>query len=217
MRDAVLSPCVCVAIFLRKRARALVQIMARAVMGHGSKINRRVEQRMVVYPQRKMAASGIAWDDGRVKLHAGVQKMIDIIEGGFTSSFTYREHMELYSLVYTMCTQKAPRNYSPEIYQEYDNILRDYCTQEILPVIQARVAQSDDAFLAEFIKRWKNHKLLVRQVYEVCYYLDRYHVQRQNISSLRDVGVSKFRTLVFNPIKDRCGNPTSSISFVVFV
>ena len=162
-----------------------------------------------------MASAGIAWDDGRAKLHCGVQKMIDIIEGGFTSSFTYREHMELYSLVYTMCTQKAPRNFSPEIYQEYENILRDYCVLEILPVIQARISQSDDAFLAEFIKRWKNHKLLVRQVYEVCYYIDRYHVLRQNISSLRDVGVNKFRMLVFNPIKDRYRDPTLSITHEV--
>ena len=148
-------------------------------------------------------AAGIAWDEGRLKLHCGVQRMIDIIEGGMKSSFTLREQMELYSLVYTMCTQKAPRNYSAEIYTEYEVILKDYCVLEILPVITARISQSDDSYLAELIKRWKNHKLLVRAVYDVCYYLDRYHVQRQNISSLRDVGVNKFKTLVFNPIKDR--------------
>jgi cullin 1 len=151
-----------------------------------------------------MAASGISWEEGRLKLHNGFRKMIDIIEGGMKSSFTLREQMELYSLVYTMCTQKAPRNFSAEIYQEYDVILRDYCVLEILPVISTKSVQSDDAFLAEFVKRWKNHKLLVRAAYDVCYYLDRYHVPRQNISSLRDVGVNKFKTLVFNPIKDRC-------------
>ncbi len=150
-----------------------------------------------------MASSGIAWDDGKLKLHTGVQKMIAIIEGGMKSSFTLREQMELYSLVYTMCTQKSPRNYSSEIYQEYEAILRDYCASQILPVIMARRSQSDDAFLAEFIKRWKNHKLLVRAFYDVTYYLDRYHVPRQNISTLRDVGVNKFKTLVFGPLKER--------------
>jgi cullin 1 len=150
-----------------------------------------------------MAGIGISWEDGKVKLHAGVQKMIDIIEGGMKTSFTLREQMELYSLVYTMCTQKSPKNYSAEIYDEYDFILRDYCTHKILPVITSRSALSDNAFLQEFVERWKNHKLLVRAVYDVCYYLDRYHVQRQNISSLRDIGVNKFKTLVFNPIKDR--------------
>ena len=151
-----------------------------------------------------MAASGITWKDGQHKLRCGVQKMMDIIEQGMVSSFTLREQMELYSLVYSMCTQKSPQNYSHEIYQEYDIILKDYCALEILPVITARIAQSDDAFLAELVKRWKNHKLLVRAIYDVCYYIDRYHVQRQNISSLRDVGVNKFKTLVFNHIKDRC-------------
>ena len=150
-----------------------------------------------------MAGIGISWQDGQLKLRCGVQKMTDIIEQGMVTSFTLREQMELYSLVYSMCTQKSPKNFSHEIYQEYDIILKDYCSVEILPVITARMAQSDDAFLSELVKRWKNHKLLVRAIYDVCYYLDRYHVQRQNISSLRDVGVTKFKTLVFNPIKDR--------------
>ncbi len=141
-----------------------------------------------------------------MKLHNGVRKMIEIIEQGMKCSFTLREQMELYSLVYTMCTQKSPKNLSAEIYQEYEIILRDYCVLEILPVIDARFSQSDDAFLSEFITRWKNHKLLVRAFYDVTYYLDRYHVPRQNISTLRDVGVNKFKTLVFTPIKDRCSN-----------
>jgi hypothetical protein len=68
-----------------------------------------------------------------------------------------------------MCTQKAPNNYADQLYNRYGNIYENYLKDKVLPAIRAKNGESP--MLQEFAKRWKNHKLLVRQMWKLFVYL----------------------------------------------
>ena len=70
-----------------------------------------------------------------------------------------------------MCTQKAPNNYADQLYNRYGNIYESYLKEKVLPAIKAK--QGESSMLQEFAKRWKNHKLLVRQMWKLFVYLVR--------------------------------------------
>jgi len=64
--------------------------------------------------------------------------------------------------------------------------------------ISASVAPSlrnthDEFFLKKLVKRWKNHKLMVKWMRKIFNYLDRYYVIRYNLESLQEVGIHAFR------------------------
>lgn len=67
-----------------------------------------------------------------------------------------------------MCTQKAPNNYADQLYQKYGMIYETYLHATVLPAIKSK---KGEAMLHEFAKRWKNHKLLVRQMWKLFVYL----------------------------------------------
>lgn len=58
----------------------------------------------------------------------GIDKLIKILEDDPTSCFTAEEYMTLYTTTYNMCTQKAPHEYSEELYQRYRKVFEDYLT-----------------------------------------------------------------------------------------
>ena len=70
-----------------------------------------------------------------------------------------------------MCTQKAPNNYADQLYNRYGSIYESYLNDKVLPAIKAK--QGESPMLQEFAKRWKNHKLLVRQMWKLFVYLVR--------------------------------------------
>lgn len=71
-----------------------------------------------------------------------------------------------------MCTQKAPNNYADQLYNRYGSIYESYLNDKVLPAIKAK--QGESPMLQEFAKRWKNHKLLVRQMWKLFVYLVRF-------------------------------------------
>ena len=67
-----------------------------------------------------------------------------------------------------MCTQKAPYNWADDLYKRYQQMYDIQLERTVLPAIKAR---HGEAMLHEFAKRWKNHKLLVRQMWKLFVYL----------------------------------------------
>jgi cullin 1 len=55
--------------------------------------------------------------------------------------------------------------------------------------------------LKELVKRWDNHKLMVRWLSRFFQYLDRYYIQRHNLAQLKDVGMLCFRDLIYIELK----------------
>ena len=55
--------------------------------------------------------------------------------------------------------------------------------------------------LRELVKRWDNHKLMVRWLSRFFNYLDRYYISRYALAPLKDVGMLGFRDLVYVELK----------------
>ena len=43
--------------------------------------------------------------------------------------FTVQDYSELYTLVYDMCTQRSPNNWSQHLYQKYGETITNYITK----------------------------------------------------------------------------------------
>mmetsp|Transcript_9320 Transcript_9320/g.26748 ORF Transcript_9320/g.26748 Transcript_9320/m.26748 type:complete len:561 (-) Transcript_9320:1059-2741(-) len=138
-------------------------------------------------------------EEGWKRMQEGIDKFTQIMESDFRESFPLALHSELYTTCYTMCTQKAPYNWADELYKRYQLMYDSQLERVVLPAIKAK---HGEAMLHEFAKRWKNHKLLVRQMWKLFVYLDRFYIKRVSALPLKAVGVQRFELAVFNQVKD---------------
>tara|TARA_B110001452_G_C15227376_1_gene425335 strand:- start:1697 stop:2398 length:702 start_codon:yes stop_codon:yes gene_type:complete len=145
----------------------------------------------------------IMLEDGWAKLKTGgVQKIEEILEdmkdGVYRNKISTDEYSNLYTTVYTMCTQKPPNNWSEHLYNNYCEAVKDYLSSRILPRIKEK---HDEYMLRELVRRWDNHKLMIRFLSHVFKYLDRFYVKRLSLPELADVGSQNFHEIVFNAVK----------------
>ena len=150
-----------------------------------------------------MAANVITLEDGWSRLKTGgVKKIEDILEdmkdGVYKDKITTDEYSALYTTVYTMCTQKPPNNWSEHLYNNYCEAVKEILTSRILPRIKEK---HDEFMLRELVRRWDNHKLMIRFLSHVFKYLDRFYVKRLSLPELADVGSQSFHEIVFNAVK----------------
>ncbi|KAJ8636452.1 hypothetical protein MRB53_010719 [Persea americana] len=61
----------------------------------------------------------------------------------------------------------------------------------------------DEFFLREFVKRWTNQKVASRWFSRFFYYLDRYHIIRWSLPSLKDVCLTNFRDLAYIKVSSK--------------
>lgn len=83
-----------------------------------------------------------------------------------------------------MCTQKPPNNWSEHLYNNYCDAVKEYLQARILTRIKEK---HDESMLKELVRRWENHKLLVRFLSHVFKYLDRFYVKRLSLPELAEV------------------------------
>jgi len=60
--------------------------------------------------------------------------------------------------------------------------------------------KKDELLLRELLKRWPNHKERTRQISKYFSYLDRYHVPRHQLPSLREICFISFYYLVYDEL-----------------
>ncbi|OVA01253.1 Cullin [Macleaya cordata] len=65
--------------------------------------------------------------------------------------------------------------------------------------------------LRELVRRWGNHKVMVRWLSRFFTYLDRYFIARRSLPALLDVGLACFRDLVYNEIKGQVRDAVISL------
>lgn len=105
----------------------------------------------------------------------------------------------LYTTIYNMCTQKPPQDYSQQLYDRYRESFEEYITSMVLPALREK---HDEFMLRELVKRWGNHKIMVRWLSRFFNYLDRYFIARRSLPALNEVGLMCFRDLVYQEIKN---------------
>ena len=72
--------------------------------------------------------------------------------------------------------------------------------QTALPAIQSR---SGPFLIREVVRRWDDHLIMRKWMYDFFRYLDRFYVKRHGKKALNEVAISRFRTLVFDKIKQK--------------
>ena len=97
-----------------------------------------------------------------------------------------------------MCTQKPPHDFSQQLYERYREAFNEYIASVVLPALNEK---SGEFMLKELVRRWDDHKVMVRWLSRFFNYLDRYYIQRHNLAALKDVGALCFRDLVYAELK----------------
>ena len=76
--------------------------------------------------------------------------------------------------------------------------VKEYLSARILPRIRDK---HDESMLRELVRRWTNHKLMIRFLSHVFKYLDRFYVKRLSLPELAEVGNQSFLDIVFSAVK----------------
>ncbi|KAL6968463.1 Cullin-1 [Sarracenia purpurea var. burkii] len=144
--------------------------------------------------QQKIIELEEGWDF----MQKGITKLKRILEGSPESQFNSEEYMMLYTTIYNMCTQKPPNDYSQQLYDKYKEAFEEHINSTVLPSLREK---HDEFMLRELVKRWANHKVMVRWLSRFFYYLDRYFIARRSLPPLNEVGLACFRDLVYQELK----------------
>ncbi|XP_016700735.1 cullin-1 isoform X3 [Gossypium hirsutum] len=79
---------------------------------------------------------------------------------------------------------------------------------KVLPSLREK---HDEFMLRELVKRWANHKVMVRWLSRFFYYLDRYFIARRSLPPLNEVGLTCFRELVYQELNAKVRDAVISL------
>ncbi|CAF2125578.1 unnamed protein product [Brassica napus] len=148
----------------------------------------------------RMERKTIDLEQGWDYMQTGITKLKRILEGLPEPQFDSEQYMMLYTTIYNMCTQKPPHDYSQQLYDKYREAFEEYINSTVLPALKEK---HDEYMLRELVKRWSNHKVMVRWLSRFFYYLDRYFIARRSLPPLNEVGLTCFRDRVYNELHSK--------------
>ncbi|KAK7412949.1 hypothetical protein VNO78_04736 [Psophocarpus tetragonolobus] len=141
-------------------------------------------------------------------MQKGIMKLKNILEGLPEPQFSSEDYMMLYTTIYNMCTQKPPHDYSQQLYDKYRESFEEYIISTVLPSLREK---HDEFMLRELVKRWANHKIMVRWLSRFFHYLDRYFIARRSLPPLNEVGLTCFRDLVYKELNGKVRDAVISL------
>jgi cullin 1 len=149
---------------------------------------------------RAMIQLDEGWDQ-EIKRKA-IDVLLDILDKGFdqvkVSPFPPNTFMPIYTICYNMCTQRAPYNWSEQLYERHGSTFEVYLESKVLPALKN---EHDEFLLQELNTRWQNHKLMNKWMSRFFMYLDRYYVKHHSLPTLLESGLHTFEKVVFREIK----------------
>jgi cullin 1 len=96
-----------------------------------------------------------------------------------------------------MCTQRAPYNWSRELYQRHGETIETYLTSNVLPALREKTGQGGTVLLSELQARWFNHQIMNKWLKKFFVYLDRYYVKHHTLPTLSQAGLRSFRDQIY--------------------
>ncbi|KAK4748496.1 hypothetical protein SAY87_015082 [Trapa incisa] len=160
--------------------------------------------RLVMTSDRKKIDLQQGWEF----MQKGITKLKNILEGLPEPQFSSSDYMMLYTTIYDMCTQKPPHDYSQQLYDKYKESFEEYIISTVLPSLREK---HDEFMLRELVKRWANHKVMVRWLSRFFHYLDRYFIARRSLPPLKEVGLTCFRDLVYQEVHSKVRDAVISL------
>jgi len=130
----------------------------------------------------------------------GLAPFLNFIETKERAFFKAKEFINLYDLIFRMCIQRDPYNWSEAIYREYSEYLRAYLKKSVVPALRnAQRSAHDVTFLKEWATRWDNQVLIVKGFSSLFMYLDRFYTpNEEQILGLKEQGFLIFKEEVFD-------------------
>jgi len=155
----------------------------------------------------------IKLDDGwqRIK-EGGLQAFLDRVEACNDAELSARpnpvdEMTEIIDIVFQMCIQREPNNFSGAVYDRVQFTTQTYFEGSFIPSLRTARERSEQAFLDEFAKRWKQCHFTVGGMKRMFNYLNRYHVPNSDgLLELAENGYRLFKECVFDKYNEALRN-----------
>ncbi len=93
------------------------------------------------------------------------------------------ENTNGYTMVYKMCTQRSPNNFTGKLYEHYVALKEKMDITEALPRLQG---QEGEFLLKELKRRWAHQKVLDIMFNRLFMYVNRYYVEHHNCPNLAE-------------------------------
>lgn len=129
--------------------------------------------------------------------HEGIDRLLAFFSTGEVS-FSRADYSRLYTIVYNMCIQRNPHNYSQQLYDAYRATFRDYLRMQVLPDLQSK---HDSRLLQTLTRVWQNHQIMVKWMRAFFQYLDRHFVSQNKLPRLDTQAMRIFISEVYTPLR----------------
>lgn len=108
-------------------------------------------------------------------------------------------HRPVFSLIYAMCTQTSPHNWSRELYDYHGTLANKYIDEIVLPALKNT---SEASVFCELKLQWSNYQCM-NEWLRLCFqYLDRYYVKTHGLPTLTQVGLRHFNMAFDEGVKE---------------
>ncbi|KAK4265739.1 hypothetical protein QN277_026753 [Acacia crassicarpa] len=148
-------------------------------------------------------------EEGWDLIQEGITKLKNNLEGPPDEQLSSKETMMLYTTIYNMCTKPPFEfDYSQRLYDKFRESLEEYILSTVLPALRGK---HDEFLLRELVKRWANHNIMVRRLSLFFNYLDQRFIPWLSLPSLKVVGLTCFRELVYKEINGKVRDEVISL------
>lgn len=130
----------------------------------------------------------------------GLQVLFNTLNEGLgrrARPFGNRLYTGIYTLLYKLACQA--NSHAAELYQRHNEAHEGYLRDTVQPVLAAK---SGEVLVREFVRRWNDHKVMTRWMYNFFMHLDRSYVANASVPSLISSGLRAFNNLVFHTVRD---------------
>ncbi|XP_006342782.1 cullin-1-like [Solanum tuberosum] len=141
-------------------------------------------------------------------IQRGITKLKNILEGLPEPQFNSEDYMMMYSTIYNMCSHNPLHDYSQQLYDKYREAFEEYIITTVLPSLREK---HDELMLRELVKRWLNHKVMVKWLSRFFQYLERYLIVQRSLPGLIEVGLTCFRDQVYQELNGKVGDVVISL------
>lgn len=151
----------------------------------------------------------IEFEDGMEKVDSEFNRLCSILDEGLsrnTRPFNNKDYSEVYTMVYNMCIQRAPKNFSDRLYKEHGNMIERYLETSVVKCLRER---HGEFLLKELVSRWERHEIMIKWMSRFFMYLDKYYIKHHSLPPLKEAGLNSFRVGVFDIIKSDVRNAVS--------
>jgi len=128
----------------------------------------------------------------------GVLPLQQSVEGQGTELWGANKFIMVYDLVFKLCIQRDPYNYSEQIYKNYCKVIGEYIHSGSEHLSRAQ-KDSDSKYLEEFYLRWTRFSIYINRMTKVFGYLDRFYTPNFRVRSTSEEGTFQFRKWVLSP------------------